>query len=146
MLSGPVTRTRKSEKKYAKHKIMSDKTVCEFCLFSRDHEQFIEETSYFWVVKNIFGYDLWEGCEVLEHLMLVPKRHVHALSEFNKPELSEYMKYISRYEDSGYSLYTRTPNSITKSVPHHHTHFIKLDNKRKNSIFYLRKPHVMIYK
>lgn len=146
MLSGPLTRTRTSEKKYAKHKKSSTGNNCEFCSFTKKSEQVIDMSKHFWIIRNIFGYDIWDGCGVIDHLMIVPKRHVHSLSELTTIELGEYAVQLAEYEDRGYSVYSRAAENITKSVPHQHTHFIKLDNKRKKGIFYLRKPHVMLYK
>ena len=54
----------------------------------------------------------------------------------------EYMQTIARYSGDGYSLYARHPGSIKGSMPHQHTHLIKIDEKRKKWIFYIRRPHV----
>lgn len=146
MLAGPSTRKRSSQKRYTTHLKNSKKSVCEFCNFSADSDQVIEELSLFWIVKNTFGYDVWDGCGVEDHLMIVPKRHVDSIASFSDAESLQYMKELQKYEGLGYSIYSRSAENVTKSVAHQHTHFIKLDNKRKKSLLYIRKPHVMIYR
>lgn len=119
---------------------------CTFCDFSNLPNEIIEESNLFWVVENLFKYDFWDSCGVEEHLMIVPKRHVIGISEFNKKEQDEYFKVVSKYENHGYSLYARAPSDITKSVLHQHSHFIKLDRKPKRFVVYAGKPHINIYK
>jgi diadenosine tetraphosphate (Ap4A) HIT family hydrolase len=145
MLIGPATRRRNSQKRYNSHLKRTKKNACEFCAFTAKSSQVIEDFSSFWVVRNIFGYDIWDGCGVEDHLMVVPKRHVDSISHFMNKEMLEYAKLLQKYESKGYSIYSRAAENITKSIPHQHTHFIKLDNKRKKALFYLRKPHTMVY-
>lgn len=97
------------------------------------------------MVDNLFGYDMWDSAGVAEHYMIVPKRHVESLGQLNAAEAKEYMDLLATFEKEGYSIYARAPQSITKSVPHQHTHLIKSDNKRKRALFFIRKPHFMIY-
>ncbi len=68
------------------------------------------------VVKNQFGYNVWDGCEVLEHLMIIPKKHRDTLASFTKQELDEWVKTCAEYELKGYSLYTRSQDNITRSI------------------------------
>ena len=95
------------------------------------------------MIKNIFGYDLWDGCGVDEHFMIIPKRHVASLAELTSDERIDYMDTIAKYEADGYSLYARSPGNATKSVVHQHMHFMKIDNVRKKWVLYLRRPHVL---
>lgn len=145
MLKGPLSRTRSSQKKYARH-IKNKKNVCEFCKFSNKHDQVSQTLDHFWIVNNIFGYDVWDSCGVSDHLMIVPKRHLHLLESFNNAETLEYINTLKQFEKSGYSTYFRSPDNVSRSVVHHHTHFIKLDNKRKKALLFLHKPHLMVYK
>lgn len=100
----------------------------------------------FWLVDNIFGYEVWDGCVVEQHLMVVPKRHVHTLKDLKKAEKSQLIEQLATYEADGYSIYARAPQNITKSVAHQHTHLVKLAPKRQKLLFYLRKPHVLFTK
>ncbi len=145
-MTGPVTRTRAMQAAYIEY--LTSRTsnpACAFCEIPVDQpETIVSESKTALVVENRFGYSIWEGCKVIEHLMVIPKKHRHALSEFTKQEQAEWMKLTSEYEAAGYSLYTRSPDSITKSVAHHHTHFIKLESKRKKFMLYFRKPHLLL--
>lgn len=96
------------------------------------------------MVKNIFPYDLWDTCGVKEHFMVIPKRHVDTISHFSNQEQKEYIGLIAKYEQSGYSIYARAPGSVAKSVHHQHTHLIKLDNKKKKFVLFIRKPWLLI--
>lgn len=145
MLKGTLTRKRSTSKRYVNH-LKNKKSDCEFCEFSKQSKQVINELPHFWIVKNIFSYDVWDSCGVLEQFMVVPKRHVDSLGSFNKVELTEYSEVLVDFEKKEYSIYSRAPNSIAKSIPHQHTHFIKLDNRRKKFLFFLRVPHIMMYK
>lgn len=144
MQVGPLTRKRVSEKSYAKHKNKMSKTVeCNFCMFTEKSTQVVDSSTSFWIIENIFAYDMWDGCGVTDHLMIVPKRHVQSLAGLDAIELQEYAQQLALFESDGYSIYARAPENITKSVSHQHTHLIQLNNKRKKILFYARKPHLM---
>lgn len=145
--SGPVSRTRSSQRRYVVHKKASKPAAsCEFCAFTSKSPQFVKKEKQFKLIKNIFYYDLWDGCKVKEHLMLVPTRHVQSLGELTREEKATYGGLVAKYEASGYSLYSRAPDNITKSVPHQHTHLIKLEPRRQKFLLYLRKPHLLIFR
>ncbi len=143
--NGSMHRTRSQTNTYKKYR----KTVteeCQFCAFITDAEQVLVEHEHFWIVRNIFPYDVWDDYRVAEHLMLVPKRHVVSLADFSDSEKSEYMELIAAYEQRGYSIYSRTDLSPTKSVPHQHTHLICIDPRPINTLYYSNFPHVLIYR
>lgn len=146
MIKGPASRKRASQRHYVKHLANIAKDVCNFCLLTPKSKQTLVSSQHFNIVKNIFGYDIWDGCRVIDHLMIVPKRHIHSLSELTKNEKMQYVTLLCEYERDGYSVYSRSPDNITKSIAHQHTHLIKLDKKRVEAILYLRKPHVMLFK
>lgn len=50
---------------------------------------------------------------------------------------------ISQYEDNGYHIYARPTNSVTRSVPHQHTHLIKTSDKSVRATFFLQKPYFL---
>lgn len=139
-------RTRKNQLVYTRHTKSVGKLRCEFCEFNKKQAQVKQEFKHFWVVTNIFPYDLWDSSGVKGHLMVVPKRHVDSISHFTKKEQQEYTVILGKYEEKGYSVYARAPGSALKSVTHQHTHLIAIDNKPKRLIMYLRKPFFLIHK
>lgn len=142
-----IHRHRSQELKYRKHlKNNSVQKQCIFCAFSKKNKQFIKETTYFWEVKNIFPYTLWDSCKVIAHNMLVPKRHIISLAELQPAELKEYTKIISQKEKEGYDVYSRGKSSHMKSIPHQHTHFIKTNHKKIKRMFYNDTPLITYYK
>ena len=143
---GPIVRTRKMEKQYIHHRKYYIQDGCDFCHFADMPQQVAEEYPLFWVVINKFPYAVWDGCRVLEHLLISPKRHVTSISEYDASEKTAYMEIVADYEKRGYCLYSRPHGGITKSVPHQHTHFIKIENKRITKLVYSHSPHVLLYK
>jgi diadenosine tetraphosphate (Ap4A) HIT family hydrolase len=142
-----ATRTRKDEKRYALHrKEIHSKTDCIFCDYSVGDESFLRETKSFKIIDNIFPYTHWDGQGVLDHIIVVPKKHTDTLSDLSSYEAIEYVEIISSYENQGYSVYSRAKTSTRKTVVHQHTHLIKLDNQTKNIVLYVRKPYLRIVK
>lgn len=143
--AGPSTRSHTMQRRYLDY-LSTPKTFdCDFCaILTTEPTSIVEDNEYTLVINNRFGYTVWDGCEVLEHLMVIPKAHRDALDGFTKKELDEWTKVCAKYEKKGYSLYSRSPDNITRSVLHHHTHFIRLGKRRKKYIIYLRKPHILV--
>lgn len=141
---GPIVRKRKNQKVYEKYAARRTST-CEFCEFSEKLEHFREEYGHYWVVANLFGYDIWDGVNVREHLLVSPRRHVDSIAHFTPEEQKQYMQILADYESRGYSIYSRAPQDITKSISHQHTHLIKLGRKRAKALVYVAKPHVLKY-
>lgn len=140
-----MTRSTASEKRYQKYLRTLDSSVCQFCTLPS--AQIIKEFTHFQLVKNIFPYDLWDSCEVLEHLLIIPKQHHTSKSEFSQEERAEFMEIISDYEGQGYNLYSRGHYSTMKSVLHQHSHLIKIDgNTRVQMFFYNKEPYTQIYR
>lgn len=81
-----------------------------------------------------------------EHSLIIPKRHVVSLSDYTIEEAAEYFSIVSNLEADGNSVYARSDKQITKSVPHQHTHIIRLDNKKLKSLIYNHTPHVLTYR
>ncbi len=138
-----ATRSRKEEKNYKKYRETdSFKGVCTFCNISPDEDQFVKETKSFQVIKNIFSYSQWDGQGVVDHLLIVPKKHTVSLGDLTAPEAVEFIELIGSYEKLGYDFSARAPKSNRKTVQHQHTHLIKLDRKTKKFLFYLKKPYI----
>lgn len=141
-----ATRSRREEHKYKKHLSEVDKSVCAFCAI-RDHDsQWVAETKYFKVIKNIFPYSLWDSQNVVDHLMVTPKNHTDSLSAMKPAQKVEYVDLIEKYELKGYNIYARAPASIIKSIKHQHTHLIKTSGRPKGFLFFLRKPYFRFHR
>lgn len=113
---------------------------CPFCAIEKGHSEYIEETRFLKVIKNLIPYSVWDGQGVVAHLMIVPKEHTDKLGDLSAEAAVEYLKLIDKYETLGYNLYARAPASTVKTVAHQHSHLIKLDHKPRNFLFLLRKP------
>jgi ATP adenylyltransferase len=134
-------RNRKEYKVYRRHTDRVRRSgVCEFCKIDKGSNQFVEGTKSFKVIKNIFPYSFWDERQVVDHLMVVPRKHIDTLDDISPTEASEYLKLIGSYESRGYDVFARAPTSVTKSVPHQHTHLIKPDKKRMKMLFFIKKP------
>lgn len=145
--TGPLSRGRKNQAIYRQHLQSSDASICYFCQTELElAPEILRSSRDFYVGVNSFGYDVWDGCTVSEHLMLIPKRHVASLAELTPAELQDYAEQLAQAESQGYSLYTRSPDNITKSITHLHTHLIKLEPTRRNLLIYLRSPHILLSK
>ena len=119
---------------------------CAFCDDDTLTTRVTQETDTMMVLPNRVSYDIFEGRKVLDHLMIVPKRHLERVADFTDQEQLELMKLIGKYEANGYSIYARGWGSVSRSVKHQHTHLIKLDDKIASFNLYLRKPYVLIHK
>lgn len=135
-----ATRSTKEEHSYKLHRRRETGSRCVFCAISKNDKQYVEETTYFKVIRNLFPYSIWDGQGVHDHLMIIPKAHTDKLGNMNEKAAIEYLQIIDRYESEGYNLYARAPASTVKSVVHQHTHLILLDGKERRFVFLLRKP------
>lgn len=139
-----MTRSAEKEADYQKYLKKLDRSVCQFCKLPR--KQIAERYKLFLVIRNIFGYEIWDSSKVAEHLMILPKRHITTKSDFTDEEKAEFMDIITDYEGKGYNLYSRGHNSHMKSVLHQHSHLIKLqDNSRVNYFFFNQNPYSQVY-
>lgn len=149
-LSGPIVRTRKSQKhynSYRKEKPGSFDAASDTCVFCDRNELANPiERDHFLIIQNRFKYDVWDGCRVLDHLMIIPKRHVTDFGQLSSDEKISCIDLLAKYERSGYSVYSRAVGSATRTVDHLHTHLIKLDPRPIRGLVYLTKPHVLLYK
>jgi ATP adenylyltransferase len=138
-------RSRKVTLRYRKaptHKLANDDTAhCPFC--SPTDRRIYTETDSMRVIANNFPYEFWDNHPVVEHLLLTPKRHVLSLDELTLEEKAEAIHLMSKYEADGYSVYWRTQNNKTRTVPHQHTHLFKLQSKDTHFLMYLRKPYLL---
>lgn len=145
MRSGPMVRSRAAEKRYLHQRKTTHSNGCAFCdLVKNGGDQVVKKTAHCLIIKNIFGYDIWDGCGVIEHLMIIPQQHTASLADLSHEERVDYMDQLAQFEAQNYSLYARSPGNITKSVTHQHMHLIKIDNRRKKFLLYLHRPHIRL--
>jgi diadenosine tetraphosphate (Ap4A) HIT family hydrolase len=142
-----ATRSKKEEIRYSIYrKEIHTKTDCVFCDYTNKDGCFVSETKSFMIIQNLFPYSQWDGQGVLDHKLIVPKKHTDTLSDLTSPEAFEYINIVASHELQGYSVYSRAPSSTRKTVVHQHTHLIKLDNQTKNIVLYVRKPYLRLIK
>jgi diadenosine tetraphosphate (Ap4A) HIT family hydrolase len=133
--------------RYRKHlkafKMQKQQAGCGLC----DPSQLLVEHEYehTYLVHNRYPYSIWENRDVLDHLMVLPKRHVANLGELKKPELDEVTKLLAEYEAKGYSIYARSVENKERSVAgHQHTHLIRISHKSPRFSMFLAKPYLLI--
>lgn len=143
-----ASRSRKQSKAYDYHlKYIEPPTQgCAFCKIDENSYQFIGQSTFFKIIRNIFPYSLWDGQEVVDHLMLLPKKHTDSLSQLPDGAAVEFVSLISGYESKGYSVYARAPGSLMKSLAHQHTHLIKAQKNRIRALLYIRRPYIRLLK
>lgn len=117
-------------------------TTCVFCAVDPSEERFVRQTRHFFVIKNIFPYSQWDGHDVTDHLLIVPKIHTDRLSSLDAEAAEEYLNLVGEYEVQGYNFYGRAPHSKRKSIEHQHTHLIQIDGRHRNLLIYSQKPYI----
>lgn len=97
---------------------------CPFCADAASADEVVAERGTMLVMRNKFPYAAWDGMHVLDHLMVVPARHLLGKAEFTDVEAADWWAVAREYEARGYSVYTRSPGNASRSVAHLHTHLI----------------------
>ena len=120
-------RSQENAEKYKEFRARA--SGCPFCEIDQNLNEIIEENTTMRVLTNAFKYELWDNCIVLDHLMVVPKRHTDSLGGFNFDESMDYIELLEKYDRLGYSVYGRASTNKQKSVAHQHTHLFKLDTE-----------------
>lgn len=132
-------------RKYLKERRVSGKAQdCIFCEMSPEDVAVVRSTTYFTLVKARFNYSVWDGEDVQDHLMIVPKQHTDTLSDLPDDAVLEFHKLMTSYEDKGYHVYARAKGSSVKSIVHQHTHLIKCGGKRRKAVLFSEKPYIRI--
>ncbi len=139
-----MLRSREARNNYAKYRKSQPAQACDFC--NPDPAKVVQTKKYFYVLPNLFSYDLWDYKQVAEHLLLIPKRHVKSMTEFTRAERIELVDTMAEWEAKGYSVFARTDESSAKTVPHQHTHLIKTTGPFVKQIIYNEKPYVLWYR
>ena len=136
-------RTRKSLKQYKK--TAKNSNGCPFCEPNIKDRIIVSNGKAAMLTKNDFGYSIWEGREVVEHLLVVPHRHVANFKNLTTKEKPEIIELISEYEAKGYDVYARGAGSVQKTVPaHQHTHLIKTKGSPAKLLLFIKKPYYLI--
>ena len=135
-------RSTKNENSY--HEYKTGEKGCYFC--EPEPHVIVLKTNNFYISKNNFPYDFWDGQKVTDHLLVVSKKHLSALDSQNSVILLEYGQLINDYSNKGYDIYTRFPNNPSRSQVHFHTHLIKTDGKKIKSLQFNFNPYSLIVK
>lgn len=133
---------RKTVHKY-RARLTSD--GCPFC-DPATIEKAIFENNYIYIVPNLTQYDLWELYDVTDHVLIIPKRHIEALSELDDNERLAIMDAAADYDLKGYSMYARGIGFINRSVAHQHTHLIKAANRKPKIALFVGSPYFLFKK
>jgi diadenosine tetraphosphate (Ap4A) HIT family hydrolase len=132
---------RKARKQYEKFPVTEG---CDFCDPYNKTAGVVSESEHALIIKNRTQYSQWEMSRVVDHLMLIPKRHVPSLSDLDQAERADIMNIIADYEgNKHYEIYARSPFSKTRSVAHQHTHLIKTNHKPGRALLFLRRPYIV---
>ena len=134
-----MNHSRKARKIYNKRRSFED---CPFCGRALKEKGLIE-FKYSYIVPNLTKYDFWELYDVVDHLLLLPKRHVQHLNELNDSEKLEIISKIAEYEANGYSVYARSQDFNARSEEHQHTHLIKTTNKKMKMALFIDNPYFL---
>lgn len=137
-------RSSKQERLYRKHQKHVDAGTCSFCVIDEGHDQFVRGTKSFKIIRNKFPYTFWDGQDVVEHLMIVPRVHSATFSFTDDKQKIEYVDLLTHYDKLGYNIYARAPQSVMKSIPHQHTHLIKPNGPVRRFVLAIRKPLIRI--
>lgn len=119
-------RSQRIENRYAKYR-QKHNDSCDFCNIGMPDSinTIIENHKHFWVIKNEFPYSTWDSEKVVDHLLVVPKKHVASIFKLSGSQRNSLMKIINKYDKLGYSFMERSADNKEKSMTHQHTHLIK---------------------
>lgn len=134
---------RSTQKERAYHKYRPTEVGCYFC--KPEPKVIVKKIKDFYIMKNNFSYDFWDGQKVSEHLLIVSKKHLPDL-EADEDRLLGYSKQLNKYNKLGYDIFTRAANSPSRSQHHFHSHLIKADGKKFSSLSYKKSPYKLTVK
>ncbi len=113
---------------------------CAFC--DRKNRKLIsnnKDEEYLYVAENDFKFSFWDMQEVVDHLLIIPVRHISCMSKMNNQELDQYLHLIEKYSKLGYDIFIKSSLSEAKTMEHLHIHLIKTKGKNLNlSIEYFK--------
>ncbi len=106
---------------------------CAFC--DRKNRKLIsnnKDEEYLYVAENDFKFSFWDMQEVVDHLLIIPVRHISCMSKMNNQELDQYLHLIEKYSKLGYDIFIKSSLSEAKTMEHLHIHLIKTKGKNLN--------------
>ena len=125
LLTSMPLRSLRTQLAYNRYRKSAPDT-CGFCeLHGAPTAQLVETFDTMMLVRNRFPYSRWDGWEVAEHLMVVPKRHLTKLTDFNGEEAKEFAELLMKFDEEGYSFYHRSHANLSKTMPHVHGHLLR---------------------
>lgn len=116
---------------------------CQFCL-DEVPQSIVDEAEHFYVTNNRVPYDYFEGIPVLDHLMVIPRRHIITIADMSDAEKIEYVTLLGKYESKDYAVFSRAVDSATRSVEHVHTHLLEIPGKRVAWQLYIGRPYLVL--
>lgn len=137
---------RTTRKHYERHNQADRAANAAPCTFCTDETwaKILDQNDTMFIVANRVAYDVFEGKGVMDHLLLIPKRHVESLDELTDAERLDSMALMGQYERQGYCVYARGVGSSTRSVAHQHTHLIRQEDRQARAMLYLKRPYLVI--
>lgn len=136
-------RTRKAELSYIKNQ-KEKGTGCPFC--NLPDREVVKKYKNAYLIKNIFGYNIWDRKRVADHLMFISKEHIASFGKLDEALRTEYLKTTQAYLEKGYDVFTRATDSTIRSQPHFHTHFIKTKGKSLTMVNFNSDPYFLFFK
>lgn len=125
---------RKKEKLLVYKNATQTQSRCPFC--HPELELMVERGADFFVIKNKFGFDIWDMREVEDHLMLIPNEHLNDFHEFKSEIRQEYFDLLEKFSKLGYDSFTRSAESQRRTQAHIHTHLIKTKGQPFKNLSY----------
>ncbi|HET8690355.1 MAG TPA: hypothetical protein VFL81_02875 [Candidatus Saccharimonadales bacterium] len=120
------TQARYEAYRFELEKQYGEQPPCPFCDIEAGDPGVVLEEGSMYVIKNRFPYSIYDGQEVTDHLLLIPKRHIISLGGLALREKDDYFALYAKLEDEGYSAMTRAPGTNSRSVQGHvHTHQLR---------------------
>lgn len=128
------------------HKIYKSFPKPSGCSFCEDDlaAKAVKITEHAYVIPNRVSYDLWEMREVTEHLMIVPKQHIHGFGELSDAAKVDIMNLMAEYEVQGYNVYARGVDNGQRSVDHQHTHLLRTKPTPVRGSLVIKRPYVVV--
>lgn len=136
-------RIKKAELRYKKKQI-NNTNKCDFC--DPSAIAIISQTENFYIIKNIFPYNIWDRRKVKTHLLVASKGHLRGLEEISAKLLKEYITILKNYSGEGFDMFTRSTESVIKTVEHFHTHLIKTYGKKLEEVNFTADPYELNFK
>ena len=136
-LAPAMGRSENNQLRYDNHfreKKLSGDESCDLCKVADQHPlplkiggQTLEiAQKHIALIENSFPYTVYDGQEVIDHKMIVPKKHYAELKDFPPDVYSEYMGSLALIMQEFDQTFTRSPSNNGSSIKaHSHTHALK---------------------